>query len=58
VLHTLKHHGVIKDIPHTLSKKTYLEIEEKMQTFADEIEIPLSHLDLLIWYNTTGDLFK
>jgi len=41
-----------------LSKKGYLEIENKIKNFADKIKIPMSHLDLLLWYKETGKIFK
>ncbi len=58
ILKNLKKLGVIKDIPKTITKKKYLEIEYKMQEFAKDIKIPISHLDLLFWYNEAGEIFK
>jgi N-glycosylase/DNA lyase len=45
-------------MPSTLSKKRYLEIEEKMRDFAENVKIPMSHLDLLLWYKETKEIFK
>lgn len=50
--------GVLNKIPSSLSKGKYLEIEKKMKQFASKIGIPLSHLDLLLWYKETGEVFK
>jgi N-glycosylase/DNA lyase len=50
--------GVIAKIPESLSKITYRQIESKMETFALSVNIPFSHLDLLLWYNETGEIFK
>ncbi len=58
ILKNLKALGVIEDIPKTITTKTYLIIEKKMQKFAKEISIPISHLDLLFWYNEAGEIFK
>ena len=58
VLKNLKLLEIIKEIPESLSKKRYLEIENKMKNFADIIKIPISHLDLLLWYKETGEIFK
>ncbi len=58
ILKNLKRLGVIEDIPKTITKKLYLEIEFKMQKFAKDIKIPISHLDLLFWYNEAGEIFK
>ncbi|MGQ9706832.1 MAG: N-glycosylase/DNA lyase [bacterium] len=58
ILKNLKLFGVIDDIPRTITRKKYLEIENKMAEFAKGIDIPLSHLDLLLWYRETGEIFK
>ncbi|MEW6556397.1 MAG: N-glycosylase/DNA lyase [Elusimicrobiota bacterium] len=50
--------GVIDEVPNSLSKKRYFEIENKMMKFASEINIPMNYLDLLLWYKETGDIFK
>jgi N-glycosylase/DNA lyase len=50
--------GVIPEIPEALSRAKYLRIEEKMSGFAAKIAIPLLHLDLLLWYKETGEIFK
>lgn len=59
--HILKHllrHGVITEIPRTLTKKKYLEIERAFQEFAEEIDIPINALDLLFWSSETGVILK
>lgn len=58
ILKNLREMNVINEIPKCLSKKTYMNIEDKMRRFAEEINIPLSHLDLLLWYKETGEVFK
>lgn len=58
ILRNLKELKVIDKIPKTLTKKKYLEIEEKMREFAKKIEIPLDELDLLFWSKETGEVFK
>jgi N-glycosylase/DNA lyase len=50
--------GVIEEIPQSISRKKYFEIENKMKEFAKRTNIPLSHLDLLLWYKGTGEIFK
>lgn len=49
---------MIKDIPKTMTKAKYLDIEEKMREFSKKISIPLDHLDLLFWYMEAGEVFK
>ncbi|MDR1087537.1 MAG: N-glycosylase/DNA lyase [Endomicrobium sp.] len=58
ILRNLKFYGAIEEIPKTLTVKTYLDIEKKMQDFAKEIDIPMSHLDMLFWCKNTGGIFK
>jgi len=50
--------GVIAKIPESLSKTTYRQIESKMEKFAVSVNIPFAHLDLLLWYKETGEIFK
>ena len=58
ILRNLKFYNAIKEIPHTLAPKIYLEIEQKMMKFCKDIEIPMSHIDLLFWAMQTGGIFK
>lgn len=58
ILKNLVSLGVIDVIPKTLTKKKYLEIEEKMRRFAKEIGIPMAHLDLVLWFKEAGLIFK
>jgi len=59
ILKNLKRCGVINEVPSSVgSRKTYLDIEEKMRDFAKKIKIPLEDLDLLFWSIETGFVFK
>jgi len=58
ILRNLKRLGVIKEVPKTLTRKIYYEIEEKMRVFSEDIKIPLRELDLLFWSRETGCVFK
>jgi len=58
ILRNLSMIGLIEDIPNSMSRKKYLQIEREMAEFAKQIHIPLSHLDLLFWYKETGEIFK
>jgi N-glycosylase/DNA lyase len=58
ILRNLNRLGVILEIPTTLTKKRYLETEEKLRRFATEIGIPMADLDLLFWSRETGWIFK
>lgn len=58
ILKNLLKYGIIKDIPKTLTPKKYLEIEKKMRRFSKRMDIPLAELDLLLWSEETGEIFK
>ncbi len=58
ILKNLNLLGVIEKIPESLSRAKYIQIEKKMADFAKMSNIPLSHLDLLLWYKETGQIFK
>ena len=58
ILKNMKLLNIIDEIPKVLSKKKYLEIEEKIRKFSKDINIPLSHLDLVFWYKEVGEVFK
>lgn len=57
ILKNLQKFGVIGEVK-TLTKKRYLEIENKMQEFSKSINIPMEELDLLFWSEETGEIFK
>lgn len=58
ILKNLKLLNVIDEIPKMLLKNKYLVIEEKIRKFSEEINISLNHLDLVLWYKETGEVFK
>ena len=58
ILKNLQKYGVINEIPKTLTKRNYLEIEQKMRQFSKRIGIPMNELDLLFWSEETGEIFK
>ena len=58
ILRNLKRLEVIPEVPVSITKKRYLEIEEKLRSFSREIGIPLADLDLLFWSRETGWIFK
>jgi len=58
VLKNILEIGIIDEIPTSLTRKRYIQIEDLMDGFACKIGIPLSHLDLVLWFRETGDMFK
>jgi N-glycosylase/DNA lyase len=49
---------VISEIPKSLNKNQYLEIEKKFYDFSKKININMDELDLLFWSIGTGKVFK
>ena len=58
ILKNLKHFGLISEIPKSLTRKKYIGIEKKFLSFAEIVNIPPAHLDLLLWCKETGEVFK
>jgi N-glycosylase/DNA lyase len=50
--------GVIDEVPSSLSRKTYLDIELRMTEFSKRLGINMGQLDLLLWYKEAGEVFK
>lgn len=58
ILKNLVRLEIIDEIPKTLTKKIYLEIENKIKVFCEETKIPMDSFDLLLWYLEAGEIFK
>jgi len=58
ILKNLVKCGVISEVPKTISKNKYLEIEEKMRKFCKKHKISFAELDLIFWSNETGEVLK
>ena len=58
ILRNLAALGVIPGVPASMSRKRYLEIETRMHHFSKSVDIPMAHLDLLLWLRETGEIFK
>lgn len=58
VIDGLKKRGVVNIEKLGPSRAEYLEIEEKMKAYAEKIGITLDELDLLLWSQKTGYVFK
>jgi len=44
--------------PKTLTKRKYLEIEDKLRKIAEKTDLNLAELDLYLWYLETGKILK
>ncbi|MDR0525342.1 MAG: N-glycosylase/DNA lyase [Spirochaetaceae bacterium] len=58
ILRQLERYRVIPGIPKVLSKTVYQEIDAKMKAFAKTWGFSVSALDLVFWYEETGEIFK
>jgi N-glycosylase/DNA lyase len=58
ILKNLHLFGVIEIVPSSISRRAYIDIEQKMKGFSEEIGVPMGHLDLLLWYKEAGEVFK
>ena len=58
ILRNLCYYRVIDKVPSSLSPQRYLDIENRMQKFSKQIGIPITDLDLILWYKETGEIFK
>jgi N-glycosylase/DNA lyase len=58
ILNSLREMGVITKRMRPITRKGYLEIEQRLARFAEEIGIDMDHLDLLLWSRKTGEILK
>lgn len=50
--------GIIDEIPKSITRKVYLDFEDKLRKYSIESNIPLEHLDFVLWYKEAGEIFK
>lgn len=58
ILRILCEECVIEEEPNTLTRKRYLNIEEKVEDLADRVDFSLGEIDLYLWYIETGKILK
>jgi len=58
ILRNLVAMGALHDLPGTLTRKRYIEIEDIMENLSEHLDIPMGHLDLILWYKEAGEIFK
>ncbi len=58
IMRNMVRFGYIEELPKSLTRKRYIEIEKAFFKFANDIKIPAEHLDLLLWYKEAGEVFK
>ena len=50
--------GIIDEIPKNINRKVYLDFEDKLRKYSVKSNIPLEHLDFVLWYKEAGEVFK
>ncbi len=58
VLRMLVRMEVLDNLPSTINYRVYLTIEDQIRRIAQQLHIPVAHLDLLFWYLQTNTIFK
>lgn len=58
ILKNLMRAGCIESVPTNLTRESYLATEEKMRQLAKVLNMPFEHLDFVLWYMETGDIYK
>jgi N-glycosylase/DNA lyase len=58
VLRIMGEHKMMDEVPKALTRRRYLDYEARLQSFASRLDIPLSKLDLYLWYMKTGAVLK
>ena len=58
ILKNLRSNSIIKEIPKTLTRNRYLDIEKSFISFSKKLDITIDEMDLLFWSAETGKIFK
>jgi len=58
ILRNMQRLGVLESIPGSISGARYRDLEGRFIALSEELGIPPDHLDLVLWYMETGDIFK
>jgi N-glycosylase/DNA lyase len=58
VLRWMKGLGAIEEVPRSLTRRRYIELEQRFIRLAEELGLKPEALDLLLWYASTGEVLK
>jgi len=58
ILRVMFEYELISEIPKTLTRRKYLEIERKLEKLAEGASLSLGELDLYLWFMKTGKILK
>ncbi|MFP4111717.1 MAG: N-glycosylase/DNA lyase [Candidatus Woesearchaeota archaeon] len=58
IINLMIENNLLKEKPKTLNKKSYPEIEKKLDVLANELKMNHAELDLYMWFMKGGDVLK
>lgn len=58
VIRVMFEYGLIGEIPKTLTRRKYLEMEQKLEKLGEMVGLTLGELDLYLWFMKTGKILK
>lgn len=58
ILRLMLENGYIEEIPKSLNKNKYFEIEKKFNKIARDLKLSSAELDMYMWYLKTGKILK
>lgn len=58
ILKNMKTYGIIDEISKPITRKKYMMVEKKFIEFAEKNGLLPTHLDFILWYKETGEVFK
>ena len=58
ILRIMEEYSLIPEIPKTLTKKRYFQIEKTLEKLSRKVDLPLGVLDIYLWYMKTGEILK
>ena len=58
VLRAMAEFGIIDEVPKSLNRRRYLEMEEKLRAWSKELNIPMDDLDFVLWSRKSDEILK
>ena len=58
ILRCMVEYGVIDALPKSINPKLYFSLEAALREFSGSLNIPLEHMDMVLWYRVKEEVFK
>lgn len=58
ILRIMAEYSLIPEVPKTITRKRYLEMEKTLEKLSNKLKVPLGILDFYLWYMRTGEILK